>query len=78
MHAKMRELGRKGHEFIVPPDPGPCNEKGTSVQAQSQGINTVWRGRRSLAKVRPLKSTGASAAIDEWQGRLYLASHFDQ
>src|SRR6266852_1524494 len=63
VHAKMRELGRKGHECIVPTDPGPGNEKGTLVQAQSQGINTVWRCRRSLAKVRLLKSTGDSAAI---------------
>ncbi len=65
VHAKMRELGGKGHEFIVPPDPGARNEKGTLVQAQSQGINTVWRRRRSLAKVRLLKSTGDSAAINK-------------
>jgi hypothetical protein len=56
VHAKMRELGRKGHEFIVPPDPVACNEKGIMVRADSQGINTVWRCRRSLAKLTALKS----------------------
>ncbi len=33
MHAEMRELGGKGHGFIVPPDPGTRNGKGARLAA---------------------------------------------
>ena len=46
------------------------NGKRVPVQAEPQGINPVWRGRRSLAKLASLKSTGHPAAIEDWQGRL--------
>ena len=79
VHAKMRELGRKGHGVIVPPDPGAGNGKGASAQAESQGINPVWRCRRSLAKLGPAeKHRAPPQAIDEWQGGPHLASHIDQ
>jgi hypothetical protein len=66
----MRELGGKGHEIIVPTETGAGNGKRVPVQAEPQGINPVWRGRRSLAKLASLKSTGHPAAIEDWQGRL--------
>ena len=37
MHAEMRELGGKGHGFIVPPDPGARNEKGARLPQRIRG-----------------------------------------
>jgi len=38
VHAKMRELGRKGHELIVPPDPRRLPmKKGIMVRADLPG-----------------------------------------